>query len=158
MEALIEEARQKAGIFGLIYIDLDEFKQVNDLYGHQVGDLYLQEVALRVKRQLRNVDMLARLGGDEFAVLVPVVRNRAAAEEIAQRLERSFDEPFAIEGFVLHGSASVGVALYPQDAVTKDSLLSFADAAMYVAKNTKRQIGQVPAGNQNPELTPKNQT
>ena len=158
LEALIEEARQKAGIFGLIYIDLDEFKQVNDLYGHQVGDLYLQEVALRVKRQLRNVDMLARLGGDEFAVLVPVVRNRAAAEEIAQRLERSFDEPFAIEGFVLHGSASVGVALYPQDAVTKDSLLSFADAAMYVAKNTKRQIGQVPAGNQNPELTPKNQT
>jgi len=158
LEALIEEARQKAGIFGLIYIDLDEFKQVNDLYGHQVGNLYLQEVALRVKRQLRNVDMLARLGGDEFAVLVPVVRNRAAAEEIAQRLERSFDEPFAIEGFVLHGSASVGVALYPQDAVTKDSLLSFADAAMYVAKNTKRQIGQVPAGNQNPELTPKNQT
>ena len=158
LEALIEEARQKAGIFGLIYIDLDEFKQVNDLYGHQVGDLYLQEVALRMKRQLRNVDMLARLGGDEFAVLVPVVRNRAAAEEIAQRLERSFDEPFAIEGFVLHGSASVGVALYPQDAVTKDSLLSFADAAMYVAKNTKRQIGQVPAGNQNPELTPKNQT
>ena len=158
LEALIEEARQKAGIFGLIYIDLDEFKQVNDLYGHQVGDLYLQEVALRVKRQLRNVDMLARLGGDEFAVLVPVVRNRAAAEEIAQRLDRSFDEPFTVEGFVLHGSASVGVALYPQDAVTKDSLLSFADAAMYVAKNTKRQIGQVPAGNQNPELTPKNQT
>jgi diguanylate cyclase (GGDEF)-like protein len=158
LDRQIDEARRNAGLFGLIYIDLDEFKQVNDLYGHQVGDLYLQEVALRMKRQLRNVDMLARLGGDEFAVLVPVVRNRAAAEEIAQRLERSFDEPFAIEGFVLHGSASVGVALYPQDAVTKDSLLSFADAAMYVAKNTKRQIGQVPAGNQNPELTPKNQT
>jgi diguanylate cyclase (GGDEF)-like protein len=155
LEALIEEARQKAGIFGLIYIDLDEFKQVNDLYGHQVGDLYLQEASLRMKRQLRSRDMLARLGGDEFAVLVPVVRNRAAAEEIAQRLERSFDEPFAIEGFVLHGSASVGVALYPQDAVTKDSLLSFADAAMYVAKNTKKQSGQAPASRQSPDLTPK---
>ena len=98
----IEEARQNAGIFGLIYIDLDKFKQVNDVYGHQVGDLYLQEVALRMKRQLRNVDMLARLGGDEFAVLLPLVRNRAKVEEIAQRLEHSFDEPFIIEGQTLH--------------------------------------------------------
>ncbi|MGA2085859.1 MAG: GGDEF domain-containing protein [Terracidiphilus sp.] len=158
LEALIEEARLKAGIFGLIYIDLDEFKQVNDLYGHRVGDLYLQEVAIRMKRQLRSRDMLARLGGDEFAVLVPVVRNRAAAEEIAQRLERSFDEPFAVEGFVLHGSASVGIALYPEDALTKDDLLSFADAAMYQAKNTNKQSEQALFDNENPVLTPKNQT
>jgi diguanylate cyclase (GGDEF)-like protein len=141
METLINEARQKAGIFGLIYIDLDEFKQVNDLYGHQVGDLYLQEVAMRMKRQLRSHDLLARLGGDEFAVLVPTARNRAAVEEIAVRLERSFDEPFAVEGYVLHGSASVGFALYPEDGATKDSLLSAADASMYVSKNAKRQIG-----------------
>ncbi len=105
LDTLIEEARLKAGIFGLIYIDLDDFKQVNDLCGHQVGDLYLQEVALRMKRQLRSHDMLARLGGDEFAVLLPLVRNRAMVEEIALRLERCFDEPFAVEGFVLHGSA-----------------------------------------------------
>jgi diguanylate cyclase (GGDEF)-like protein len=143
MDALIEEARNKAGIFGLIYIDLDEFKQVNDLYGHQVGDLYLQEVAMRMKRQLRSHDLLARLGGDEFAVLVPTARNRAAVEEIAVRLERSFDEPFAVEGYILHGSASVGFALYPEDGATKDSLLSAADAAMYVSKNAKRQIGAI---------------
>ena len=158
LDRQIDEARQNAGIFGLIYIDLDEFKQVNDLYGHQVGDLYLQEVALRMKRQLRNVDMLARLGGDEFAVLLPLVRNRAKVEEIAQRLDRSFDEPFTVEGFVLHGSASVGISVYPEDALTKDGLLSAADAAMYKTKNTKKQSGQAPAGNQNPELTPKNQT
>ena len=156
LDSLIEEARQKAGIFGLIYVDLDEFKQVNDVCGHQVGDLYLQEVALRMKRQLRSHDMLARLGGDEFAALVPVVRSRAGVEEIAQRLERSFDEPFAVEGFVLHGSASVGIALYPEDALTKDGLLSAADAAMYQAKNTKKQSGQAPVAHQNPELTPKN--
>jgi diguanylate cyclase (GGDEF)-like protein len=137
----IEEARQNAGIFGLIYIDLDKFKQVNDVYGHQVGDLYLQEVALRMKRQLRNVDMLARLGGDEFAVLLPLVRNRAKVEEIAQRLEHSFDEPFIIEGQTLHGAASVGIALYPKDGATKDDLLSAADAAMYTTKNAKRAIG-----------------
>jgi diguanylate cyclase (GGDEF)-like protein len=139
LDALIEEARMKAGIFGLIYIDLDEFKQVNDVYGHKVGDLYLQEVALRMKRQLRGGDMLARLGGDEFAVLVPLVHNRAEAQEIAGRLERSFDEPFAFEGYFLHGSASVGLALYPEDGATKDSLLSAADAAMYVEKNIKKE-------------------
>jgi diguanylate cyclase (GGDEF)-like protein len=141
--ALIEEARQKAGIFGLIYIDLDEFKQVNDLYGHQVGDLYLQEAATRMKRQLRSRDLLARLGGDEFAILVPMVHNRTDVEEIAGRVERCFDVPFTLEGLVLGGSASVGLALYPQDGATKDSLLSAADAAMYAAKHSKRQIGHM---------------
>ena len=145
MDALIDEARQNAGIFGLIYIDLDEFKQVNDLYGHQVGDLYLQEVAIRMKRQLRSHDLLARLGGDEFAVLVPTARSRAAVEEIAVRMERCFDEPFAVEGYVLEGTASIGFALYPEDATTKDGLLSAADAAMYVSKNAKRQFGTMPA-------------
>jgi diguanylate cyclase (GGDEF)-like protein len=96
--------------------------------------------------------MLARLGGDEFAVLLPLVHNRAEVEEIALRLERCFDGPFAVEGFVLHGSASVGIALYPQDAVTKDGLLSAADAAMYQAKNTKKQGGKVPDGRQSPRL------
>jgi diguanylate cyclase (GGDEF)-like protein len=139
----IEDARQKAGIFGLIYIDLDEFKQVNDLYGHQVGDLYLQEVAQRMKRQLRPHDMLARLGGDEFAVLVPMVRSRADVEEIALRLEHSLDDDYAVDHYVLHGSASVGIALYPEDATTRDSLLSAADAAMYVAKHTKQQTHEM---------------
>jgi diguanylate cyclase (GGDEF)-like protein len=138
LDRQIDEARQNAGIFGLIYIDLDKFKQVNDVYGHLVGDMYLQEAALRMKHQLRNVDMLARLGGDEFAVLLPLVRNRAKVEEIAQRLERCFEEPFTIEGQTLHGAASVGIALYPEDGTTKDALLSAADAAMYVTKNTKR--------------------
>jgi diguanylate cyclase (GGDEF)-like protein len=138
LEEAIEDAREHAGIFGLIYIDLDEFKQVNDLYGHKVGDLYLQEVARRMKRHLRGGDMLARLGGDEFAALISVVRNRAEAEEIAGRMMGSFNEPFGVEGYVLQGSASVGIALYPEDGVTKDSLLSAADADMYVAKHTRR--------------------
>jgi diguanylate cyclase (GGDEF)-like protein len=145
LDRQIDEARQNAGIFGLIYIDLDKFKQINDVYGHQFGDLYLQAVALRMKRQLRNVDMLARFGGDEFAVLLPVVHNRAKVEEIAQRLERSFDEPFSIEGQVFHGAASIGFALYPEDGATKDSLLSAADAAMYAAKHSKRQAEENPA-------------
>jgi diguanylate cyclase (GGDEF)-like protein len=138
LDALIARARDDASVFGLIYIDLDEFKQVNDVYGHGIGDLYLKEVSQRMKRQLRSADQLARLGGDEFAVLVPLVRNRSDVQEIAQRLEHCFDAPFNIEAHVLHGSASVGFSLYPEDGLTRDSLLSAADAAMYVAKHLKR--------------------
>ncbi|SPE30677.1 putative Diguanylate cyclase [Candidatus Sulfotelmatomonas gaucii] len=133
----IHAARQSAGIFGLIYIDLNEFKQVNDVYGHQAGDQYLQEVTRRLKGQLRPGDTLARLGGDEFAILVSRVRNRPAVEEIAARLERCFDEPFKGDGYELRGSASIGIALYPEDANSADSLLRAADAAMYAAKYTR---------------------
>ena len=151
LEHQIEHARETAGVFGLIYIDLNEFKQVNDVYGHQAGDLYLQEVAIRMKRQLRGVDMLARLGGDEFAVVLPSIHSRREAEEVAERLERSFDEPYLWEGYVFHGSASVGVALYPEDGATRDALLSAADAAMYVAKQTKRHVDKLLAAQQNSE-------
>jgi diguanylate cyclase (GGDEF)-like protein len=144
LEEQIEKANVESSIFGLVYIDLDEFKQVNDCYGHHVGDLYLHEVSMRMKRQLRTGDMLARLGGDEFAALVPVVRSRTALEEVAQRLERCFDAPFAVEGYVLRGGASVGIALFPDDGTTADSLLSAADAAMYVNKHTKRHKTEMP--------------
>jgi diguanylate cyclase (GGDEF)-like protein len=140
----IDEARQKAEILGLLYIDLDKFKQINDIYGHPTGDLYLQEVALRMKRQLRGVDMLARIGGDEFAVLLPQARNRANVEEIALRLEHCFDEPFAIEEHLLHGSASIGIALYPEYATAADGLLSAADDAMYAVKNAKHVLSVTP--------------
>jgi diguanylate cyclase (GGDEF)-like protein len=138
LDDMIARTREQAGIFGLIYVDLNEFKQVNDIYGHHVGDLYLQEVSSRMKSQLRAGDLLARLGGDEFAVLVPNARNRDDVEEIASRLERSFDAPFEVQGYVLQGSASVGVAVYPEDGSTRDSLLTAADAAMYVNKHTGR--------------------
>jgi diguanylate cyclase (GGDEF)-like protein len=111
-----------------------------------------------MKRQLRGNDTLARLGGDEFAALITAVRNRAGAEEIAQRLEHSFDEPFTVEGYVLQGSASTGIALYPEDGATKDSLLSAADAAMYVAKHIKRQGGTAPDEQRNSALTLKDRT
>lgn len=138
LDTLIDLARESAGIFGIIYIDLDRFKQVNDEYGHNMGDLYLQEAAARMKRQLRPGDILARLGGDEFAVLVPIVRNRADIQDIAARLERCFEEPFFIQDHTLRGSASIGFAVYPDDAQTRDALLRKADSAMYAMKREKR--------------------
>jgi diguanylate cyclase (GGDEF)-like protein len=137
LTAMIQAARQSAGVFGLIYIDLNQFKRINDVHGHLVGDYYLQEIAQRMKRQLRPGDTLARLGGDEFAVLVPVVHSRDEVEEIASRLEFCFHEPFVRDECVIHGSASLGIALYPEDAETLETLLSAADASMYVAKYTR---------------------
>jgi diguanylate cyclase (GGDEF)-like protein len=133
----IEHARNVAGAFGVLYIDLDGFKQVNDEFGHHVGDLYLKLVAERMKRQLRPGDMLARLGGDEFAAVIPSAHSRAKLEEIATRLERCFAEPFVCGEFVLRGSASVGMALYPADGATRDSLLKAADSAMYDRKRSR---------------------
>ena len=140
LNRLVVEAQARHGCFGLIYIDLDEFKQVNDRYGHRIGDLYLQEIAERMKRQLRPGDMLARLGGDEFAALVPQVRSRADVEEIAERLERCFDEPLSLDGYSLRGSGSLGMAVFPEDGVTKDALLGVADTTMYEAKRKRRSM------------------
>jgi diguanylate cyclase (GGDEF)-like protein len=156
LNALIRSRRESEGVFGLIYIDLDEFKSVNDEYGHQVGDLYLQEVARRMKRQLRPGDILARLGGDEFAALFPMVRSRNDLKEIALRLERAFDEPFAIDGHDIHGAASIGIALYPEDATTCDALVRAADQSMYEEKKARRQVRGVPAGLDPTITSPKN--
>ena len=137
MAISLERSRRTGTEMALLVIDLNDFKQVNDNYGHRTGDIYLQQVAARMKHQLRPGDVLARLGGDEFAVLIQNVRNRAAAGEVAQRLEHCFNELFVCEEVVLRGSASIGIAMYPTDGNTKDSLLSAADASMYVVKQTR---------------------
>jgi diguanylate cyclase (GGDEF)-like protein len=143
LDAQIERSRADASVFGLIYIDLDRFKLINDLYGHRIGDLYLQQASVRMKGQLRSMDTLGRIGGDEFAAVVPAAHGRVELAEIAQRLERAFDQPFEIEGLILHETASVGCALYPEDGDTRDRLLVAADAAMYEVKNRRRQADRL---------------
>jgi diguanylate cyclase (GGDEF)-like protein len=145
LDAEIVAARLSAGIFGLLYVDLDKFKPVNDLYGHHTGDLYLQQAVERMKRQLRPGDLLARVGGDEFAAVIAAVRSRADVQEIALRLEHCFDDPFTVEGRILRGSVSVGIAMYPADGPTHDILLKAADACMYAAKSRHHESLDAPA-------------
>jgi diguanylate cyclase (GGDEF)-like protein len=99
-----------------------------------VGDVYLQKVARRLTDRLRSRDTLARVGGDEFIALIPIVRDRGEANEIALRIEDCFESPFAIEELLLKGSASIGVAVYPEDGSEVHELKLVADAAMYASK------------------------
>lgn len=138
LESRLEDTLSLAGRnkshFALIYIDLDQFKRVNDVYGHRIGDLLLQQVTQRFSEKLRSMDTLARVGGDEFIALIPIVRNRAEAEEIAQRLLHAFDSPFTVEEYSVRSGASIGIAVYPDDGLTRDELQSVADTAMYARK------------------------
>jgi diguanylate cyclase (GGDEF)-like protein len=134
LDEVIAYASRNDTQFALIYIDLNQFKGVNDLYGHRVGDVYLQQAAQRFSEKLRGMDTLARVGGDEFIALIPTARSRAEVEEIGNRLLRCFDNPFVIESFAIRGSASIGIAIFPENGRTKEELKRFADAAMYANK------------------------
>lgn len=134
LDEALGHAKRSQTHFALVYIDLDQFKMVNDIYGHRVGDAYLQQVAERLSERLRGMDTLARVGGDEFIVLIPVVRNRGEVDEIVERLTRAFDLPFRIDDYNVRGSASIGIALFPEDGASKDELKRVADASMYAHK------------------------
>src|SRR5215467_1324112 len=122
---------------GFLLIDLDRstgLKQVNDTLGHAVGDRLLQTVAHRLSQSVRPGDVVARLGGDEFAVLLPAVREATAAREVATRLRVALAEPVRLESMMFQVEASVGIAIYPDDADSFEQLMQRADVAMYVAK------------------------
>jgi diguanylate cyclase (GGDEF)-like protein len=135
-EALARAAREGSKA-GFLLIDLDRstgLKQVNDTLGHAVGDQLLQLVAHRLEHSVRPGDVVARLGGDEFAVLLPSVKQAGAAREVASRLRVALAEAIRLEGMNFQVEASVGIAIYPDDADSFDQLMQRADVAMYVAK------------------------
>jgi diguanylate cyclase (GGDEF)-like protein len=139
LEAAIEKQSKSGGRLGLVYIDVDEFKLVNDHFGHQIGDLFLQETVVRIGEQLRSDDLLARIGGDEFAVLLTEVNSREEVSEIAARLQSCFNAPYWLDLREVPASASIGCSVYPDEASTPTGLLECADASMYRAKRLKRR-------------------
>ncbi|MDT4988660.1 MAG: hypothetical protein QOI74_2754, partial [Micromonosporaceae bacterium] len=119
---------------GLILIDLDGFKEVNDTLGHKFGDLVLQKVAARLNATIRDGDTVARLGGDEFAILLPELASGEQATTIAERLLEVLRRPIDIEQYLLEVGASIGIAVYPTNCDSAEQLLQNADIAMYAAK------------------------
>jgi diguanylate cyclase len=126
--------------FSLLLVDLDRFKEVNDVLGHQSGDDLLCQVAARFAKEVRGEDLLARLGGDEFAVLVGGRRGAEAGLEIARRLSGALSQEFILSGVPVHVEASIGIARYPVDGGDATALLRCADSAMYAAKDLSTEL------------------
>ena len=126
----------------LLFIDLNEFKAINDKFGHEVGDQLLKVAAERLRQSLRSCDIIGRPGGDEFVALVPDV-DAKVADQLAKRLASALEQPYNIERQRLICAASIGLALYPENASTLTGLLRAADQAMYRAKARCRGINKV---------------
>gem|GEM_PF-518857 len=136
LQSALRQARAAETELALLFVDLDDFKRINDSHGHMVGDALLHGVADRLRTVVRAQDLLARPGGDEFTLLIRDVPSDVAgvATDLAARVITALREPLHVEGVPLEVRASVGVSTYPRDATTAEDLLRHADAAMYIAK------------------------
>jgi diguanylate cyclase (GGDEF)-like protein len=134
----IDLAGRNGDKLGIIFLDLDQFKQINDALGHDVGDLLLQSVAERLSKILRNSDTLARIGGDEFNILIEGFHENSAAEPILEKIMDAFHLPFVCGVHEIRTTASIGIAFFPDDGETISKLLKNADLAMYRSKDTGR--------------------
>ena len=138
LEQTLLRARRDKSMFALMYLDLDHFKNINDTFGHVVGDKLLIEVGRRLRQQLRGTDTVARLGGDEFAVILGDVASVNGVAAVGKSLGDALGTPFCVEGQVLFVSASIGIGIYPDDHTEIEQLIRMADTALYKAKDSGR--------------------
>ncbi len=134
LEQAVAHAARDGLFVGVLFLDLDGFKQINDTLGHKLGDKVLQEVARRLKRRLRRSDTLARMGGDEFMVVLPSLKAPANAAKLAQQCLNILRKPMRLEGHELFVGASIGISVFPEHAQSVDELQRQADVAMYAVK------------------------
>ena len=137
MRAALLRARREQGLLAVLFIDLDRFKEVNDAFGHNTGDLLLEKVARRLELGVRASDTLARLGGDEFGILLEGMDVSVQAEAVADKIRRAFGQPFDLGGRSFVITPSIGIALYPQHGKDEKQLLIHADKAMYRDKRER---------------------
>lgn len=138
LEQEIKKANRSGSSIALILLDLDHFKEVNDTYGHNSGDVLLKEAAWRLSSCVRGVDTVARLGGDEFTVILGGLNNTISINRVVRDILHRMAEPFRLGDEVAYVSASIGVTFYPQDAADMEVLVRNGDQAMYAAKNQGR--------------------
>jgi diguanylate cyclase (GGDEF)-like protein len=134
----MERARRSGTSVALLQVDLDRFKEVNDTFGHHVGDLLLQHVGVLLNRRVRRSDTVARTGGDEFSIILEEPSRREDAEMVAQSVIKFLSEPVELAGKTVHVGASIGIAVFPEDAQNTDSLCVEADVRMYQVKQDRR--------------------
>jgi diguanylate cyclase (GGDEF)-like protein/PAS domain S-box-containing protein len=135
---MLAQARRNEWLLGILFVDLDRFKAVNDNYGHAAGDLLLRQVAARLNECLRDTDVVGRLSGDEFALVLSNLAKADDAGLVAQKILGALAAPFDLDGQQIHISASIGIALFPGDGTEPDTLVKNADIAMYRAKEQGR--------------------
>jgi diguanylate cyclase (GGDEF)-like protein len=140
--AMLEEAQEATGRFALLLIDLDDFKQVNDVFGHDAGDALLVQTSRRLGEAVREHDFLARLGGDEFAVLLPNIRDLDIVEKICSRVVEAVGAPMMINGTSMKAGASVGAGVFPEHGASQEDLYRHVDQALYEAKRAGRGAWQ----------------
>ena len=138
----VRHAHRYGGKVGILYVDLDRFKEINDRLGHHVGDAVLTEVAKRLTSSIRDSDSVARLGGDEFVVLLEGVQGREDCIATAHKIEQALNTDTNFYGLDLRIAASIGQALYPDDGADEDALIRAADSAMYRIKSGSESEGQ----------------
>lgn len=134
----ISLAKRQGRIVCLLFIDLDRFKPINDTYGHAVGDKVLLQVAERLKKMLRASDSVCRLGGDEFVILLESTDSEEGASLVAEKTIEILNEPIFVEGHECSIGASIGISIYPEDCEDANTMLQYADIAMYEAKKKGR--------------------
>jgi diguanylate cyclase (GGDEF)-like protein len=138
----LSRAKRSGRLVAVLFLDVDNLKTLNDANGHEVGDLFLKAVGQRLASAIRNYETAARLGGDEFVVVLENIQDEQDASQIRDRIAGEVQQPIWISQEALHPSASIGMALYPQDGQTPGELLRVADVAMYMAKSASKQKGQ----------------
>lgn len=138
MNSELEQAEEDQSMLALLFIDLDNFKQINDRYGHQIGDEILVIFTKRVKQKLRDSDTLSRLGGDEFVILLTSITSGDQPNKVADRIMNSITKPIFKEGRAIHISASIGISIYPDHGRDRNDLMTRADRALYDAKERGR--------------------
>ncbi|HNJ77238.1 MAG TPA: GGDEF domain-containing protein, partial [Azospira sp.] len=137
-ERMLKAAERRAIALGIVMIDLDDFKPINDNYGHAVGDAVLQAIARRLQDNLRASDFVARIGGDEFTLIIENLETPGALSEVVQKFSLSLNSPLTVGETSLNIGASLGHAAYPQDGSTLDELMRIADQRMYAQKATHK--------------------
>ncbi len=153
IQRAVSRANREHTHFGLLYLDLDGFKPINDMLGHNAGDVVLQETADRLSTCIRETDTVARVGGDEFAVILENLSDNTIANDIAQKIAFQIGKPIFLANHKTKVKASIGIAFYPVDGTTSDELIRCADVAMYHAKsNTEHCISYQQALSHSPEL------